>query len=239
MPALSKALEKRIRQLRQKKQRDREQQFVAEGDKLIRQLLHHGCALSKLLVVQGGLHPEELLIEETDLRRISVLENPANSLAIFAIPSPTGRSEQPLELYLEDLQDPGNLGTILRTAAWFGHPSISLSQYCADPFSPKVVQASMGAVGAMQIRRESLEELLKRWKESGRQIGIADMQGTHYQLAVKTELTGIIIGNEGNGLSSEARSAAEQVWSIPGVQNGMESLNAAIASAILMAHWWE
>ena len=237
MPPLSKALEKRIRQLRQKKYREREQAFVAEGDKLIRQLLQNGCSLLALFVVEGSLHPEEVLVEEADLRRISSLENPSNSLAIFAIPSPIAKYEQLLELYLEDLQDPGNLGTILRTAAWFGHAAISLSPHCADPFSSKVVQASMGAIGVLHIRRESLDDLVARWKSSGRQIGIADMQGKDYRLAKKDERRGIIIGNEGNGLSKAARETAEQIWSIPGEQHGMESLNAAVASAILMAQW--
>jgi TrmH family RNA methyltransferase len=238
MRAPSKALEKRIRQLRQKKFRDRENMFVAEGDKLIKQLVDLECEIVECLSIQPIPNVESQFIDAKELKAISSLEHPSNSLAQFKKPVKFPRKKNNLEIYLEDIQDPGNMGTILRTAAWFGHSRIFLSKHCADPFSSKVVQASMGAIAALEIRRESLETCLSEWRDEERKVAVAEMDGENYKAFNKLTAMGIIIGNEGQGISNFAQEAADFPISIePSNANQMESLNAAVATCILMAHW--
>ena len=237
MRSLSKAAEKKIKQLRQKKFRDKTACFLAEGDKLIRQLSNSHCQLKQLYWTKEDLGLGGEQIETQDLKRISVLEHPANSLAIFQKNEEAERksSVAPLELYLEEVQDPGNLGTILRTAHWFGHTQIWMSTNSADPYSPKAVQSSMGAIGSLQLHRCSLEECLAQWHKDDRWVVAADMNGTDYR-TLNREKIGIIIGNEGRGLSEAARSSADELIHVPrGGSSEMESLNAAVSAAILMA----
>ena len=237
MRSLSKAAEKKIKQLRQKKFRDQTACFLAEGDKLIRQLSNSHCRLKQLYWTTDDLGLGGEQIDPEDLKRISAQEHPANSLAIFQKNEEAERksSDAALELYLEEVQDPGNLGTILRTANWFGHQQIWMSANSADPFSPKAVQSSMGAIGDLHLHRCSLEECLAKWHEDDRWVVAADMNGSDYR-TLKREKVGLIIGNEGRGLSKTARASADELIHVPrGGSSEMESLNAAVSAAILMA----
>jgi TrmH family RNA methyltransferase len=237
MRSLSKAAEKKIKQLRQKKFRDQTDCFLAEGDKLIRQLSTSHCRLRQLYWTTDDLGLGGDQIDPEELKRISAQEHPANSLAIFqkAEVAEEKSSDAALELYLEEVQDPGNLGTILRTANWFGHQQIWMSTNSADPYSPKAVQSSMGAIGSLQLHRCSLEECLTQWQKDDRWVVAADMDGSDYR-SLEREKIGIIIGNEGRGLSETARACAHELIHVPrGGSSHMESLNAAVSAAILMA----
>ena len=183
MRSLSKAAEKKIKQLRQKKFRDQTDCFLAEGDKLIRQLSNSRCRLSQLYWTKDDLGLGGVQIDPEELKQISAQEHPANSLAVFLKAEAAERksSDAVLELYLEEVQDPGNLGTILRTANWFGHQQIWMSANSADPYSPKAVQSSMGAIGSLQMHRCSLEECLAQWQKDNRWVVAADMDGSDYR----------------------------------------------------------
>ena len=236
--AASKAWDKRIRSLRLRKYREREGLFVAEGEKLIDQLCAFGLRPALHLCIQESNDKNILQIDAEALRRLSNLENPSSSLAVFPIPKFDNPSKSTkLDLYLEDLQDPGNLGTILRTASWFGIRHISCSHGTADAFQPKVVQASMGAVANVQLQKESLIDCTARWRDENRRVLAADMLGTELNaLDADTEKWAVIVGNEGQGLSKEAREVADEIVSIGGTPHQrVESLNAAMAAGIIMA----
>lgn len=236
MSALSKAFEKRVRQLRQKKFRDKLGLFIAEGDKLILQLVESGCKLNEFVYVEDSLGFKGEQIELRDLKQVSALETPANSLAIFEKKEFSDVEDQSFSLYLEEIQDPGNLGTILRTATWFGHRKIYTSLNCADPYSPKVVQASMGAVGMIEVKRIALADCREVWAKAEIKILAADMNGQDYRDIPANSKTVLIVGNEGRGISDEARQLVDGMIKIPGGHD-MESLNAAVSASILMSHW--
>ena len=156
---------------------------------------------------------------------LSELENPQGVLAVCALPSPPEFSEQKKYIFLDRLQDPGNLGTIIRTAAAFGLDGLICNKGCADVYAPKVVRAAMGAVFTLDILFKEISEL------SGN-ILAAELSGEH-----PGKITGgyvLAIGNEGQGLSAEVLAKATRRIALPFDSARAESLNAAVSAGILM-----
>ena len=238
---LSKADIKRIRSLKLKKNRDDLGWFMAEGEKLIRQFVV--CGLEPILVVSTAEHAEYIHLKKTDaktFKEISQLDHPSGLLAIFKKPSfPELDTIQRLEFFFEDIQDPGNFGTILRTASWFGLQKIYCSLLSVDRFNPKVVQASMGSVALVEVEETVAADIIARWKVENRRIYAADMHGIPYkEIVADLRPMGIVLGNEGKGISSFVRKEIEDSIQIPAHKNSsMESLNVSIAASILMSHF--
>ena len=234
---------KYIRQLEQKKYRRREGLFVAEGTKVVGDLLQHYqpkalFATAEYLQAHPNLSEADYEIVEVtndELQRLSFQQHPQQVLALFPLPS-TGHDAirtDGLSLALDGVQDPGNLGTIIRIADWFGIQNIYCSEDTADAWNPKVVQATMGSIARVNIIYINLPEMLDALPDSFPVYGtLLDGEDIYQQPLSKNGL--IIMGNEGNGISEAVRSRITRRLLIPSFSQGdtAESLNVAIATAI-------
>jgi len=234
---ISKNQIKYIRQLELKKFRKRENCFVAEGPKVVGDLMRQYQPTAIFATDEWcSEHPSDRLsrISDEELRRISFLQNPQQVLAIFPIPeadatSPIGS----LSLALDGIQDPGNLGTIIRIADWFGINTIYCSEDTADAYNPKVVQATMGSLAHVHIIYTDLLQLFQTLPPSFPVYGtLLDGDDIYNQTLSQEGI--IVMGNEGNGISEAVRRRITHRLLIPNFHQGesAESLNVAIATAI-------
>jgi TrmH family RNA methyltransferase len=243
---LSKTIVKYIQSLAHKKLRDEHGVFIAEGPKVVAELLHSNkfpckiiCGLQSWMddnaVLLRNISAEDKIeINESELERISLLQTPNKVMAVFY------KKENELtdlknnfSLMLDEIQDPGNMGTIIRTADWFGIKNIICSNECADCYNPKVVQASMGSLGRVNIIYTQLEEFIHENK--GISIYAATLTGKHLSSFNKLKEGIILIGNESKGVKENLlRLAVEQI-TIPKYGEA-ESLNAGVAAGIILSH---
>jgi len=240
---LIKSQVKYIQSLSHKKLRDSEEVFVAEGPKLINELLSAaGMQVQQLFALKEWIEeqPPEIKkiateISASELERISFLQTPNLVLGIFK--KPVFAADRPfrntLSLMLDTIQDPGNLGTIIRCADWFGISQIICSTDCADAFNPKVVQSSMGSIARVQVLYESLPEFLA--KEPGIPTYAAVLHGIDLRQLPPVKEGIIIIGNESKGISDGVLSLSSHRITIPR-KGHAESLNAAVATGIILSH---
>ena len=243
---ISKAKIKQVRLLEKKKYRDEYRLFVAEGNKLVSDMIpFFACewmlARAPWIATQGKLPVKELIIaEEDDIRKVSLLKNPQDVLAVFRHPSYTIEEVNPasaLVLVLDGIQDPGNLGTMVRLADWFGIEHVVCSPDTADAFGPKAVQASMGALVRVKVHYTPLEDFLI--KQDVPLYG-AFLDGNSLYEEELSSHGIIIIGNEGNGIRPSIESLINRRLYIPAyppTRKNAESLNAAIAAAIICAEF--
>ncbi|MFW6043369.1 MAG: TrmH family RNA methyltransferase [Marinilabiliaceae bacterium] len=248
---LEKAQKKLITSLSQKKYRDKQGLFVAEGPKLVDDLLTSGMTPEILVSVHDDHFYPNLTdtsvfypVDETEFKKISFLKTPQGVLGVFRKPSQTfhfGDHANDLTLCLDGIQDPGNMGTILRLADWFGIPFIVCSTDCADVFNPKVVQASMGALARVDVHYTPLAEFCTASSDQlhlpvfGTFMEGEDIFSTHLP-----DRGLIIMGNEGQGIRPETEETVTTRLSIPSfgtAHTGMESLNVAVATAIVCAEF--
>ena len=234
---LSKNQIKWVHSLELKKNRKKEGLFVAEGPKVVGDLQRAGYVARALFSTTE--RPNAQLITDDELRKLSFLQHPQEVLAVFEIPKTSQFSipNSSLSLALDGVQDPGNLGTIIRIADWFGIETIYCSEDTADCYNPKVVQATMGSLAHVHIVYTNLEALL--------QSAHCPIYGTLldgqniYQQELSSE--GIIVmGNEGNGISPAIRQLITHKLLIPNYNPSSEtaeSLNVAIATAITCAEF--
>ena len=248
---LSKAKIKLIQSLEQKKKRREERLFVAEGPKVVGDLLPYFTC--RLVVAEASwidTHPEVRateIIEATndELRKASFLKAPQEVLALFELPTystPRDVASKELCLALDDVQDPGNLGTIIRVADWFGIRHIFCSIGTTDAFSPKTVQATMGAIARVQVHHVNLYDFLRdiQLENPSTPLYGTFLEGENiYKEPLSTH--GIIImGNEGNGIGQQVQELVTHKLFIPNYPEGCatsESLNVAIATAITCAEF--
>lgn len=234
---ISKNQLKYIHQLEQKKYRRREGLFVAEGTKVVGDLLMH-YQPKALYATQDWDAPQGLpvtIVTPEELQHISFQQHPQQVLALFPIPErPTSAINQgTLSLALDGVQDPGNLGTIIRIADWFGIEDIYCSEDTVDAWNPKVVQATMGSIARVNIIYLNLSEMIDALPSSFPVYGtFLDGDNVYQQPLSENGL--IIMGNEGNGISEAVRSRINRRLLIPSFRRGdtAESLNVAIATAI-------
>ena len=239
---------KQIRSLQIKKFRDELNLFVAEGDKCISEL-------SKAFTLVQHFSADNTTLK--DIERASSLRTPQGSIAVFRKPQFPLPVIQPDTLYLalDGIQDPGNLGTIIRTADWFGIRDIICSANTADCFSPKVVQATMGALARVRVHYTDLPAWLTNTQHSTLNTHRSTLNSQHSTIygtlltgkdlyapdAIPDKRSGIIVmGNEGNGLSPEVRKLIThslRIPSFPPDEPTSESLNVAIATAVILAHF--
>ncbi|MBR4730532.1 MAG: RNA methyltransferase [Prevotella sp.] len=237
---ISKNQIKYIRQLELKKYRRRENVFVAEGPKVVGDLLRRYQPIAVYATSEWrqetGDRSLVTEISDDELRRISFLQHPQQVLALFPIPTinyPLSIIHSTLSLALDGIQDPGNLGTIIRIADWFGIGTIYCSEDTADAYNPKVVQATMGSIAHVNIVYTDLLKLFDSLPPSYPVYGTLLDGEDIYQQPLSNE--GIIVmGNEGNGISEAIRQRVNRRLLIPCFRKGdtAESLNVAIATAI-------
>lgn len=233
---ISKNQIKFIKQLDQKKYRKRENVFVAEGHKVVGDLLSCGFEPHTIFATNQWKAPRDIAFQEVtddELRKISFLQHPQQVLAIFHMPaaSPATIQDQ-LVLALDGVQDPGNLGTIIRIADWFGISDIFCSADTADVWNPKVIQATMGSIARVRITYTNLVALIK---EAQVPVYGTLLDGDNIYQQTLSQNGIIVMGNEGNGISPEIRQLITNKLLIPDFNTGdshAESLNVAIATAI-------
>lgn len=173
-------------------------------------------------------------ISEAQMKSISSLKEPPGILAVAKIPEAQLQKGE-LVLYLEEVRDPGNLGTIIRSAEGFGVSQLLLSPNCVDLYSPKVVQSSMGSLFRLSIGFGTLADL-KIELEKSHHFYAADMQGQNlYEMCIELPAV-LIMGAEANGLSDEIRDSSMDKISIP-INNSLESLNVAVSTAVILAEF--
>ena len=248
---ISKNQLKYIRQLEQKKYRRREGCFVAEGTKVVGDLLQRYRPEAVFATADwqapAGITPQ--LVTDDELRRISFLQHPQQVLALFPLPtlnytlgSAASLREElstiNLSLALDGVQDPGNLGTIIRIADWFGISTIICSEDTVDAWNPKVVQATMGSIARVNIIYINLPEFLDSLPADFPVYGTF-LDGDNIYTQPLTPHGLIVMGNEGNGISPEIRQKVNRRLLIPSYRNDdtAESLNVAIATAITCAEF--
>ncbi len=247
---LTKNTIKLIRSLELKKFRTRENSFVAEGPKVVGDLL--AVMRPKMLFATSqwisenntnGIDVE--MVSEDELSRISFLQHPQQVLAVFPMPSYdesidyTKELKEKLTLALDSVQDPGNLGTIIRIADWFGIETILCSHETADAYNPKVIQATMGSIARVRIIYTDLTKTLEAIASEMPIYGtFLDGENIHSRQLPQEAV--IVMGNEGKGISQEvARLVTDRVL-IPNYPAGRptaDSLNVAIATAITCAEF--
>lgn len=227
---ISKNQLKAVRQLEMKKYRTREGLFVAEGPKVVGDLLRCGFRPAMLFATAEWKGSDAQLVTDDELRKLSFLQHPQQVLAVFPIPDvQLVAQKSQLALVLDGVQDPGNLGTIIRIADWFGIATIFCSEDTADAWNPKVVQATMGSIARVQIVYCDLQQLLK---DTTLPVYGTLLDGNNiYEQELKPEGY-IVMGNEGNGISAPIRQLVTHRLLIPSFRPGAESLNVAIATAI-------
>jgi TrmH family RNA methyltransferase len=236
---LSKNQIKLITSLKQKKYRLQHQLFVAEGRKIIFELLHSNLQLQQLYTttlefdVSDDIQTE---VSENELKKISFLKNPNTALAVFKTPKPQPINFNTLVVVLDDVRDPGNLGTIIRLCDWFGIKDLICSLDTVDCYNPKVIQASMGSITRVNVSYTNLEETLTT--QNVEKFG-AFIEGNNiYDMELPS--SGILVlGNEANGICNEVEAQITHRISIPRFGNlqTTESLNVATATAILLSEF--
>lgn len=237
---ISKAQIKHIRLLHLKKYRQKYNQFIVEGLKSVNEFVE-----SNIKCIGIYANAEHLLTyreavginfcfetKDKELEQISAFKTSQEVLAVFEIPQNMQVDNSAnFILALDDIRDPGNLGTIIRTAEWFGLKEVICSKTSAECYNPKVIQASMGSVSRMKIHYVDLESYLKENKTH--QVVLADMDGADYK-EYKWKKNILVIGNEANGISAYLKELPNEKITIPR-KGAAESLNAAISTAIILA----
>ena len=233
---ITKSQQKLIHSLEQKKYRQREGLFVAEGPKVVADLLAMGFQPVMVFKEQGAQGQEQEVTAD-ELRRISFLQHPQGVLSVFRIPATTHHSPlttHRLYLALDGVQDPGNLGTIIRIADWFGIDTLYCSTDTADAWAPKVVQATMGSIARVHIIYTDILPLLDEAEKAGIPVYGTLLDGRNIYEEQLTAGGIIVMGNEGNGISTSVRERITRRLLIPDFHQGStaDSLNVAIATAI-------
>lgn len=233
---LSNKQRKLITSLRQKKYRVQHKLFVAEGIKVVEEFLASDFELHALYTTDTSLFSsyQPTPISEDELKRLSNLRSPNKVLALFGIREPKPVSNNKLIVALDNVNDPGNLGTIIRLCDWFGVQTLLCSADTVDCYNAKVVQASMGSLTRCSVHYVSLAETLRTLEMP---VCVADMEGDTIYSAEIPDNAVIVMGNEANGISKEIAALAKQAVSIPrfGDLKKTESLNVATATAILLS----
>ncbi len=228
---------KLIKSLQQKKYRNEHGLFFVEGFKAVNELLNSNLNLFRLLAtkqfVGGFLNTEIEEIEETDLKKISALQNPSGVIAVFEIPKPMPISYEDWIVVLDNIRDPGNLGTIIRLCDWFGIKNLVCSKETVDCFNPKVLQATMGSISRVNIVYQDLESFLVNISLP---VYGTFMKGSSIYKEDFPKAGIIIMGNEANGISPKLGTNIKNRITIPQFGNrATESLNVATATAIVLS----
>ncbi len=239
---------KHILSLKQKKFRTEHQQFVVEGVKVVKELLASPYKVDA--VYAFGEIADELaavssivptIITEMQLQKMSNLDTPNNVLALASIPQAAFSFQQvknKLSLALDTISDPGNLGTIIRTAAWFGIDTIICSPNTTDAWSPKAVQATMGALFRTNVVYADLKKVVEEYNNADVPVYATTLDGTDIYKTTLSPNGLIVIGNESHGVSPDLLALINNKLLIPSFSSGAaESLNAAVAAGVVCSEF--
>ena len=226
-----------IKSLKLKKNRIKHNLFVAEGDKTILELITAGFNINSLYSINRqieGVKNSVIQLSKPELNKISNLSNPKNSLGVFKIPKPKKINYNKLIIGLDNISDPGNLGTIIRLCDWFGIEDLICSFDTVDCYNPKVVQASMGSISRVNITYLDLQKTLEN--NSLKTYGTY-MQGDSIFEIDEIKNGVILFGNEANGINPNLSKFIDKRLSIPrfGKLKKTESLNVANALSIVLS----
>lgn len=239
--------------LQKKKVREEEKLYIIEGDKLVKEFLASRVPVRTLVAKPDFLNSlplfqkqgvaEIISANDADLKKISSLKTPHNALAVIQMPeiiSDSADLKKGLTVALDFVQDPGNLGTIIRAAAWFGIRNIFCSEDCADVYNPKVIQASMGAILHVNVFYTDLRKLLEKAAEFKVKVFGALIDGESIY-SHKLESNGIILlGNESKGISEELQPLITDRIMIPKITSestGIDSLNVSMAASVIFSEF--
>jgi tRNA/rRNA methyltransferase len=235
---LSKNQVKLIQKLQQKKYRNELNLFIVEGKKSIVEFLQAGYRLELLIATEvfaTALNGQPItLVSKEELRKVSSLKNPDEGLAIFHQRQHKGILQEGVILALDNVQDPGNLGTLIRLCDWFGIETLICNSQTVDCYNPKVVQASMGSLTRVAVHYVDLAGFLAT---CALPLYAMDLDGENLYTTEFPEDCVLILGNEANGISPEIRALADGIITIPrfGKLQQTESLNVAMAGAIVVS----
>ena len=250
---ISNSKSKLIRSLRQKKYRDQHGQFLVEGEKMVEELISGGSDsrfhVNELFATPEWINKQDTWLQKreavvneaskVEIKKLSNLVSPQAVIALVSIPQEKFRAEELLNtpvLAFESIRDPGNLGTIIRTADWFGIRHIVCSPDSADLYNPKVVQSTMGAIARVKVHYQDLEVLLESGSMKGKTVFGTYMEGDNIYESSLGKDPLILFGNESRGLSAGISSLIQNRISIPSFSpegGGSESLNVASAVAVI------
>ncbi|MCS4302715.1 MULTISPECIES: TrmH family RNA methyltransferase [unclassified Chryseobacterium] len=226
-----------LQSLDKKKFRQKYNLFLVEGNKIICELFNSNFKVKEIL----STDPQKLdrtdipitHISENELKKISFLKTPKDSVAVCYLDQQETWADKKVQLVLDGIQDPGNLGTIIRLADWFGIEQIICSEDTVDFYNPKVIQATMGSFTRVNIVYTDLVEYLSKTENVN--IG-TDMDGENIYTFEKPEKINLILGNEGNGMRPETEKLLQKCISIPrfGKSQSTESLNVSMAAGIIL-----
>lgn len=251
---LTKSDIKFIKSINKKRERDVLGLFVAEGSKLIIDIIRSGGKLERLLATTAWMDEQfsfisnnqlsPIEISNSEMERITGLSTASPVLAIFHQPTIGTEISDDVSsiLLLDDIRDPGNMGTIIRTADWFGIKHLVCSMETVDCFNQKVIQSTMGSIIRVKIRYTDLPEFILNNKNKFTFYGTF-MNGNSIIDTKYNKHSALIIGNEAHGISNEVEKLVDQRITIPGSQindgiAGPESLNAAVASSVVLYDWF-
>ena len=231
---------KLISSLHQKKHRQTHQLFIAEGIKGIQELLDAQFELEHLYTTQTDFETVagnlKTLVTDADLKKMSALASPNTCLAVFKMPEVKAINSSGLIVALDDIRDPGNLGTILRLCDWFGIQQLICSKETVDVYNPKVVQATMGSIARVNVTYVDLYDFITKSKLA---VFGTFMDGENIYTTNLPQEGIIVMGNEANGISSDLEKIIKNRLTIPrfGTLQKTESLNVATATAIVLSEF--
>lgn len=241
---------KLIKSLSEKKYRQKEKLFLVEGDKNVKEVLASDFKIEQLFATHSflefatNLEKAKQISEVTreEISKASHLKSPQNALALCFLPEHKSLPEEmdSLSLFLDEIQDPGNLGTIIRICDWFGIKQLFCSPGCADLFNPKVIQATMGSFCRVKTWNSEFLPVSQIARKSGSIITGAFLEGENIFTEKLPEKTLLVMGNEGNGISADTAALIQKKIKIPGFSQEdtkAESLNVAIATAIICSEF--
>lgn len=247
---ISKNVISEIRALHLLKNRREQGLFIAEGEKVVGELIQSGLGIKWIACLESLVNHFQNItsgveifdVNESELNKISLLQSPNKVLAVGMLPGSLQvnfSQEKNTVVVLDGIRDPGNFGTIVRTADWFGIKHIICSLDCVEAYNPKVVQGAMGSLFRMNIIYGDLTVFLRQAREEGRFVNVgATMEGIPYREFESKDPIMIVIGSESHGISEPVQQLLDTIVTIPRLPNSeTESLNAGVACAILLAHF--
>lgn len=246
---LSKNRISEIRKLHQKKYRDSTDSFIVEGTKSLLDIFNTSIVIKEIFATEAWLMEHKnvipsncitTVISENELDRISSLQTPQKALALVSLPKTSEfqiDNSTPL-IVLDNIKDPGNLGTIIRTADWFGFKQIICSPHCVELTNPKTIQASMGSFARVQLFYLDLPYFFQKYKGNRTVLG-ATLDGTTLEKNTFYKNDIIVIGSESTGLNPSLHSYIDSFIRIPSSPlSPVDSLNASVATGILLYHFY-
>ena len=241
---------KLIKSLSEKKYRLKERLFLVEGDKNVIEVLASDFKIEQLFATHTFLERAPNLekvkqiseVTKEEINKASLLISPQNALALCSLPEliPLPENLDSLSLFLDEIQDPGNLGTIIRICDWFGIKQLFCSPGCADLFNPKVIQATMGSFCRVKVWNTEFLPVNQLARKSGSKITGAFLDGENIFTEKLPEKLLLVMGNEGNGISAETAALIQKKIKIPDFSQEnakAESLNVAIATAVICSEF--